>query len=111
MNDSDLLRILEHLRDLMMSVSTGGPRIETVNADYKTQYALADRELRQRGLSNTVPFSDLWDWHGRWSSGDLPSYRSRRTFLADLFDPMVRQVRDRIAGVAPRVVEPTGWPK
>jgi hypothetical protein len=111
LDDSALLRDLESLRDTMMSVSTGGARIETVNAEHKRRYDSVDRELRTRGIGNTVPFADLWDWHGRWSSGDLPSYRSRRTFLGELFDPMLRTLRDRIAGVAPRPNEPTGWPK
>ena len=61
------------------------------------------------GIVNPVSFTDLWDWYGRWSSGDLPSYDSRRRFLAGLFNPLFEQVRARRADrQAPNVI-PTGW--
>ena len=111
MNDRELLQAVERMREMMLGVSTGGARIEAVNQEYKHLYADVDHELRTRGIANNVPFSDLWDWHGRWSTGDLPTYRSRRTFVSELAEPMLRQVRDRIAGVTPPLAEPTGWPK
>lgn len=111
MTDAELLNALEDLRTILNEVATGRARIETVNTDYKRRYIEADLELRQRGVIDAIPFPDLWEWHERWSRGDLPSYRSRRAFLADLFDPLLSRLRDRIAGVAPRHEEPTGWPK
>lgn len=111
MDDRNLLQAIEKMRDVLLSVSTGGDRIETVNAAYKASYQSLDHELRTRGIANSIPFSDLWEWHARWSSDDLPSYRSRRTFVSELLEPMLRAVRDRIAGVASPQVEPTGWPK
>jgi len=111
MDDRNLLQAIEKMRDVLLSVSTGGDRIEAVNSVYKASYQSIDYELRTRGIANNVPFSDLWDWHARWSSGDLPSYRSRRTFVSELLDPMLRAIRDRIAGVASPEVEPRDWPK
>ena len=111
MDDRELLRSVERLRDVLLSVSTGGDRIEAVNSGYKDLYQSIDHELRTRGVANGIPFSDLWDWHGRWSSGDLPTYRSRRVFVSELLEPVLRALRDRIGGVTPRAVEPTGWPK
>ena len=96
---------------MMVAVSTGGPRIDDLNREYRELYSAADYQLKQRGLRHQNPFPDLWDWYGRWRSGDLPSYQSRRVFLAELFKPMLGQVRDLAAGRAPRVEEPTGWPK
>lgn len=109
--EKQLLATLEQLRDLMVSVSTGGPKIQEVNGPYRQLYALADAELARRGIPNPIPFGDLWDWYGRWSSGDLPSYRSRREFLAELFTPLLKQVRDYSAGRPAIAQEPTGWPK
>jgi len=109
--EKELIAILERLRDLMVSVSTDGPRIQTVNEEYQEMYAAADEALAKRGIVNPIHFADLWAWHGRWSSGDLPTWRSRRQFLSELFTPLLKQVRDHVAGRPAIVQEPTGWPK
>src|SRR5262249_35554917 len=54
-------------------------------------------------MPSPLPYRDLW--HGRWSSGDLPTYASRRAFVADLFDPLITQLRTGF----PTPVEATGW--
>jgi hypothetical protein len=109
--EKELISILERIRDIMVAVSTGGPRIDDVNAQYRQLYAIADEKLTKAGIPHSNPFPDLWDWYGRWRSGDLPSYQSRRGFLADIFNPLLEQVREHVAGRTPRVHEPTGWPK
>lgn len=107
----ELLRTLERMRDIMVAVSTGGPRIGNVNHEYRELFEAADTMLARLGIANPIPFPDLWDWYGCWSGGDLPSYQSRREFLAAQFGPLLAQVRDRAAGRTTRWVEPTGWPK
>jgi hypothetical protein len=107
----DVLGTLQRMRDMMVAVSTGGPRIDDMNAEYRELYAHAEKALLERGLTHTNPFPDLWDWYGRWRSGDLPSYQSRREFLAGVFNPMFEQVRAHHAGQIPPSTEPTGWPK
>jgi hypothetical protein len=57
--DAELIQSLEKQKNLMISVATGGPRIDSVNADYKAAYSEADRELRDRGIENPNPYSDL----------------------------------------------------
>jgi hypothetical protein len=109
--ERDLIATLERMRDIMVAVSTGGPRIDDVNPSYRELYNSADSELRTRGIPNPIPFPDLWDWYGRWRSGDLPSYQSRREFLADLYAPVFEQVRTHATGRPPVVHEVTGWPK
>ncbi len=109
--DDELITKLERMRDIMVAVATGGLRIDGVNRSYRELYNAADHELRQRGIPNPIPFPDLWDWYGRWRTGDLPSYQSRREFLADLFSPVFEQVRAHAAGRPPVVRELTGWPK
>ena len=95
----------------MVAVSTGGPRIDTVNPDYQRDYSEVDGDLRRRNIANPNPYSDLWQWYGRWSSDDLPSYRSRRLFLAELFTPVLDQVRARATGRVSEPLPPTGWPR
>ena len=107
----EVLQQLDHLRSTMISVATGGPRIDDVNAEYKEDHARLTQQLTARGLSNPIPYSDLWNWYGKWSSGELPTYRSRREYIHQLCAPIERRLREnppsRGAEVFP---EPTGWP-
>lgn len=105
MTEEELTKSIEFLRNKMISVSTGGPRIDDVNHEYQQMYELVARELSKRGIENPISYPSLWDWHGRWSSGDLPTYRSRRTFLSELVNPLLNRIRTGRKEVA----QPTGW--
>jgi hypothetical protein len=105
MNDSDLLKALGYLRDTMRSVATGGHRIDDVNEEFQDGYARVAAALRQRGIANPLPYANLWEWYDRWSSGDMPSYQSRRTFINELFTPLVARIRTGQT----ESFEPTGW--
>ena len=105
MTDADLIQSLDRLRNTMIAVSTGGPRIQDENAQFESTFDLVAQELSRRGIDNPIPYRSLWDWYGRWSSGDLPSYQSRRKFVASLFTPLI----DRIRSGFRADYEPTGW--
>ncbi len=108
----DLLQQLDRLRSIMIAVSTGGPRINDVNTDYKEDYFQLTKQLMARGLQNPVPYSDLWDWYGKWSSGDLPTYQSRRNYIRGLFEPLEARLRKGSLSRGTDVfLEPTGWPR
>ena len=51
----DLLQQLDRLRSIMIAVSTGGPRINDVNTDYKEDYFQLTKQLMARGLQNLFP--------------------------------------------------------
>lgn len=104
MTDAELIVALERMRNTMVAVATGGPRIDDENVAYQTNYANVADALRQRNLP-IPPYGSLWDWHGRWSSGDLPTYRSRREFLGEIFNPLLNRIRTGQKAS----VEPTGW--
>lgn len=110
MTDDELLNEIQAQRQLMIAVSTGGPRIDDVNQDYIQRRRRIERELAKRDLDNPNPHSDLWRWYGKWSSGDLPSYQSRREYITDLFAPLreyfFRKPSNR-KSVIPE--ESTGW--
>ena len=109
---NDLSRQLDLLRNTMVAVSTGGPRINDVNAEYKKNYSQLTEKLKMRSLENPVPYADLWDWYGKWSSGDLPTYRSRREYIGGLFEPIEMRLRGGISSRGAEVFpEPTGWPR
>ena len=106
-----LLQQLARIRAIMVDVSTGGRRINEMNPEFKEAYSLLTAQLTAQGLQNPIPYSDLWDWYGKWSSGDLPNYRSRREYLRGLFEPIEQKLR--ATPLAPTLTvfpEPTGWP-
>lgn len=109
--EKELISEIERLRDMLVAVATGGPRIDAVNDSYRELFTSVDAALRDRSIDNAIPYPDLWDWYGRWKSGDLPSYQSRRQFISELVNPLIAQVRQHAAGKPTTIVEPTGWPR
>jgi hypothetical protein len=109
---ADLIREVEALRNLMVAVATGGPRINSVSAEYQEHRQRVAEALAKRGLTDPNPYNDLWQWYGKWSSGDLPTYQSRREYLAGLFAPLVQALHQPPAATPARAFsEPTGWAK
>lgn len=105
-----LIRDIEAQKNLMIAVATGGPRIQEKNDEYQQRRLQIKTELSKLQIDDPNPFSDLWDLYGKWSSGDLPSYQSRRQFISELYQPLL----DRLsAGIIQSpfepVHEPTGW--
>ena len=105
MNNDELLVGLEQVKSQLISVATGGPRINDVDDIYKQTFAVVAAELARRKIDNPIVFGSLWDWYGRWSSGDLPSYQSRREFIGGIIDPLISIVRTGRVDLPP----PTGW--
>lgn len=108
---SQLLKELEAQRNTMVSVSTGGARIQTVNAEYiERRQAIADA-LAERQIDDPNPYADLWQWYGKWSS-DLPLYQSRRTFIGEMYNGLLARIKRECQTEQDRMFEePTGWPK
>jgi hypothetical protein len=105
MTEPELLEALDYLRLTMVAVATGGSPINDVNDEFQRTYKFVAEELSRRGIKNPLRYKNLWDWYGRWRSGDLPSYQSRRVFVSDLFEPLISQIS---AGQVEEF-EPTGW--
>jgi hypothetical protein len=110
LTDDALIEELEAQRSLMVAVATGGPRIQEVNDDYRERRSRIQDALKERRLEDTNPYHDLWRWYGKWSSGDLPSYQSRRLHVAELYDDLIDRVRRGSVQVGSELFdEPTGW--
>jgi hypothetical protein len=77
----------------MIAAATGGPRINDINDQFQRNYPVVAAALARRGIENTLPYGNLWDWYGRWTSGDLPTYRSRREFVGELVNPLLNRLR------------------
>lgn len=109
---TELERLIEAQIDLMIAVATGGPRIQQKNNEYRERRELIREKLQELAKIDPNPFDDLWAWYGRWSSGDLPSYQSRREYVRQLY----RLLLEDLAGApawhpAEPSREPTGWEK
>ncbi|MET4210654.1 hypothetical protein [Bradyrhizobium sp. LA2.1] len=105
MTDAELITALDKIKATMISVATTERKIQTVESQFIALHDEADAALQARGIENGLPYRSLWDWYGRWSQGDLPTYQSRRAFLNDSFDTLLKRVR----GKPGREYEPTGW--
>lgn len=92
MIDAEPLSMLDRLRSVMISVATGGPRIQEVNHAFQEDYRAVALELESRGIENTLLYSDLWQWCGKWST-DIAGYAARRAYVANLFEPLLRTTR------------------
>ena len=104
-SNEQLIQAVEELRDLMTKVATGVERIPDVNDRFRRVYGVVASALVRLNISNPLPFGDLWDWYARWKEGDMPTYQSRRIYVADLFLPLLDQLRS--GGATPYA--PTGW--
>lgn len=109
---TELERLIEAQIDLMIAVATGGPRIQTKNYEYKERRELIRDKLQSLSKRDPNPFKDLWAWYGRWSSGDLPSYQSRREHVRTLYRNLLEDLADAPASSPSEPSrEPTGWEK
>ena len=102
---------LKAQKNLMVAVATGGPRIDDVNVEYIGRRNRIRDGLARLGIPDANPYSDLWAWYGKWSSGDLPSYQSRRQYLSQLLDPLIEAAERGVELGESIFEEPTGWAK
>jgi hypothetical protein len=108
MTREELFQAVDWIKATMIAVATGGPRINQVNAEFGKKYDEVAEELASRRVKSRFPYRDLWQWYERWSSGDMPSWQSRRNFVNDLADEIILNIREASAGIV-AAHEPTGW--
>ncbi|WP_338652962.1 hypothetical protein [Lysinibacillus sp. Y5S-8] len=106
----DFLEKLNRIKSILISVATGGPKIQTVNEEYKNLYKELYSIFETLQLNNPNRYKDLWEWYGYWSSGDLPSYQSRRKYISDLYIDVIDQI-EKSSDTVPidQPFEITGW--
>lgn len=111
-SNEDLIKEIESLRNIMISVSTGGAKIQSVNDNYIDKYDKIEEALKERNIDNPNPYRNLWDWYGKWSSGDFPTYQSRRQYITQLLLPTIDALKNDNSLIGTKIfTEPTGWVK
>lgn len=108
----DLLRLVDLQAGLLISVATGGPRIEHVNDEYQRRRSALHAGLRRLGVESPFPWRDLWGWHGTWKDVSA-TYAGRRKYINDLAEPVRKRLEQVAAGLAATDTGPStlGWPE
>jgi hypothetical protein len=88
-----LIADINYLHDTMISVSTGGSRIQDVNAIYQEKFSKVDLALKRLNFENPNTFSDLWRWYAKWSAGEMPQYKDRRTFIREMYSEFLKTLQ------------------
>jgi len=106
-----LVQEVERQAALLISVATGGPRIDDVQGEYTHRRQRLVGALSRRGLDYPFPWTDLWSWYGHWTA-NLPGYASRRTHIRELVTPILDALERQRSGLAvtdPRAGVITSW--
>jgi hypothetical protein len=105
--------LIDRMSECLVTVATGGPRIDLLNDGYKRDRRALDAVLTRLGLSHPHLFTDLWQWHAHYSR-QLPTYAERRAYVANLFETVHRSLEQQRANrqrtfESPAWERPTGW--
>lgn len=90
---SKLIEDVNYLKNVMISVSTGGQRIQDVNDQYKATYSNVDKAIQKLSFTNPNPFRDLWEWYAKWSS-TFAHYRERRAFISEMYNTLLQSLEE-----------------
>ena len=77
---------IETMMNIMISVATGGNRIQDEDERYKKLQVQTVSDCKNLNLTYNNTFSSLWDWYGKWSTS-FSKYQERRVFIRELFAP------------------------
>lgn len=84
---------VNYLKNILISVSTGGQRIQEVNDQYQDTYKTVNSFLKKINLQNPNPFNDLWQWYDKWNT-NLAKYTERRIFITELYSKLLSTLED-----------------
>jgi hypothetical protein len=93
-NKDQLIGEVNYLKDIMISVSTGGQKIQDVNDNYQKCYSKVSTALKRLMFENPNNFNDLWQWYGKWSSGEMPKYKDRRAFIGEMYGNLLKALQE-----------------
>ena len=78
---------IDTIKNIMVSVATGGDRIQVVNERYQALNNTVRSMCDKLNIIYNNPFDSLWDWFGKWKA-DFRTYQERREYISELFSPM-----------------------
>jgi hypothetical protein len=93
-----LCELLDAQANLLVSVATGGQRIDGVDAKYQRRHKKLNAALRKRGIAVPFAYDSLWDWYGDYSQ-NISGYAGRRAHIKGLADPVRAALDDLLSGI------------
>lgn len=107
-----LLNKIEHEKELLIQIGTGGLRIQDVNDQYKADHQQLCQLLKKVCLLNPNTYDDLWDWYNDYNARKLSTYQSRRTYIKELYSEIIDVISKSKQQDASLVeYTPIGWEK
>lgn len=105
----DLFQKIETIKNIMISVATGGNRIQEEDSRYRSLQKEIIEKCKTLNITYENHYIGLWDWYGKWKA-DLPTYQSRREYINSLFSPLLAIFEDtqRATDVEP-IVQLDEW--
>jgi hypothetical protein len=93
--------LLQRQQETLNAVATNQDvGIKQNEARYHARQKRIAAGLKRIGMSNPFPWRSLWEWHGRWTAGDMPRYRDRRGFIAGLVNPVYEELERRASAAS-----------
>ena len=100
---------IDTVKNIMVSVATGGYRIQEVDERYKSLHTEISNDCKKLNLTYNNTFYSLWDWYGKWKA-DFPTYQERRVYINDLLAPTLSYFEEKTSfGNIETIVELDGW--
>ena len=94
---------------ILISVATGGPKINSVNNRYQLLSKQIQSTLKPLGIDTSKIYIDLWAWYSVWST-QFKTYQERRDHISSIFKEI--EVALSTLGVDNfNDVDETGWEK
>lgn len=84
-----LIQNIGFLKNTMISVATGGQRIQDINDQYIYKYTVADKALQKLNFKNPNPYKDLWEWYDKWKS-TFSKYSERSTYINEMYNSLIQ---------------------
>ena len=88
-----LIQNVNFLKDTMISVATGGQRIQDINDQYIQKYNSTDKALQKLNFKNPNSYKELWEWYGKWSS-TFSKYSERRTYINEMYNSLIQMLEE-----------------
>lgn len=106
--ENELRQNIDVVRSIMVSVATGGDRIQNVEERYQKLHTSIKSECSRLGITYNNNYNSLWDWYGKWKA-DFPSYKERRVFISELFAPTISGIDEVKSKGAEILVQLDDW--
>ena len=94
---------------ILISVATGGPKINSVNNRYQLLSKQIQSTLKPLGIDTSKIYVDLWAWYSVWST-QFKTYQERRDHISSIF----KEIEVALSTLGEdnfNDVDETGWAK